>query len=391
LAPERPSAAHDRRPGASPAPQKARSIALAALLRVEEGAYANVVLPALLEESGLPTRDRAFVTELVYGTTRMRRALDHALQPFLRGPLDPDVRAALRLGAYQLLFLETPAHAAVGETVEAAPVRARGLVNAVLRRVAEAGPPRWPDPPTRLSYPDWIVRRLAADLGPAAAEAALERMNQAPAVTEREDGYVQDLASQWVAEAVGAQPGEVIADLCAAPGGKATLMAEAGAKLVVAGDLQPHRVGLVRQNLRRLALQNVAPMTADARRPPLRPVDRVLVDAPCSGLGVLRRRPDARWRIEEGAVGRLAALQRQLLVAAAGIVRPGGALVYSVCTLTRTETEDVDRWLAESCLLFVAVPPPGEPWAPVGRGARLLPQAADTDGMYLLRLQKAGG
>jgi 16S rRNA (cytosine967-C5)-methyltransferase len=264
-------------------------------------------------------------------------------------------------------------------------------VNAVLRRVAEAGPPRWPDPPTRLSYPDWVVRRLAADLGPAAAEAALERMNQAPAVTEREDGYVQDLASQWVAEAVGAQPGEVIADLCAAPGGKATLMAEAGPRLVVAGDLQPHRVELLRHNVQRLGLQNVAPMTADARCPPLRPVDRVLVDAPCSGLGVLRRRPDARWRIEEADVDRLARLQRELLAAATEILRPGGVLAYSVCTLTRAETEDVDGWLAEAYPSFVALPPPGEPWAPVGRGARLLPQEADTDGMYLLRLQKADG
>lgn len=366
----------------------ARGVALAALLRVEEGAYANLVVPALLDESDLSARDRAFVTELAYGTTRMRRACDWLIDRFLSRAVDPDVRAALRLGAYQLAFLQTPAHAAVSATVAEVVPRARGFVNAVLRRVADAPPPRWPDPPTRLSYPDWVVRRLAEDLGSDAALAALEKMNEPPVVTERQDRYIQDEASQWVAAYVGAQPGERVADLCAAPGGKATAMAGSGAA-VTAVDVLDHRVGLVRANVRRLGLSNVAVVQADARRPPFRAssFDRVLLDAPCSGLGVLRRRPDARWRVQADDVDRLASLQRELLAAAIPLVRPGGVLVYSVCTLTTAETLQVDDWLASSHPGLQPLAPPAPPWEPLGRGARLLPQTAGTDGMYVLGLR----
>jgi 16S rRNA (cytosine967-C5)-methyltransferase len=381
-APAQQSSSHDGR-------KTARSVALAALLRIEEGAYANLVVPSLLDESGLSGRDRGFVTELAYGTTRMRRACDWLVDRFVDRPLDPDVRAALRLGAYQLAFLGTPAHAAVSATVAEVGPRARGLVNAVLRRVAASPPPQWPDPPTRLSYPDWIVRRLADDLGVETAQAALEQMNVAPVVNEREDGYVQDEASQWVADWVGVQPGARVADVCAAPGGKATAMAAAGASLVAAVDVLPHRSGLVQANARRLELGNVAVVQADGRRPPFRrgAFDRVLVDAPCSGLGVLRRRPDARWRVQPEAVERLAELQRELLAAAIPLVRPGGVLVYSVCTLTASESSAVDEGLAAAYPASTALPPPGPPWEPLGRGARLLPQAAGTDGMYVLGLR----
>jgi 16S rRNA (cytosine967-C5)-methyltransferase len=130
---------------------------------------------------------------------------------------------------------------------------------------------------------------------------------------------------------------------------------------------------------------------ADACLPPLRPgsFDRVLVDAPCSGLGVLRRRPDARWRIQAADVPRLAALQRRLLAAALPLVAPGGLLVYSVCTLTLAETAGIDRWLAKAHPEMTPVAPPGSPWERVGRGARLLPQTAGTDGMFLLMLRTA--
>ncbi|MGH9067692.1 MAG: transcription antitermination factor NusB, partial [Acidimicrobiales bacterium] len=200
-------------------------MAVAAMVRIEDGAYANLALPEMLGRSGMAPRDRAFATELVYGATRMRRACDWLVDPHLRGPVQPEVRAALRLGAYQLAFAGTPAHAAVSATVSAALPRARGLVNAVLRRVAGGLPPSWPDAGTELSYPDWIVARLVEDLGPGPARAALERMNRPPPVSTREDGYVQDLGSQWVVELVGAQPGQRVADLCAAPGGKATALA----------------------------------------------------------------------------------------------------------------------------------------------------------------------
>lgn len=375
-----------------PAPATARSLALEALRRIDDGGFANDVLPALLEASALDRRDRAFATELVYGSTRMRRACDFLIDRLVDRPLDPDVRNVLRLGAYQVAFLRTPPHASVSATVDLAPTRARGFVNAVLRRMAREPVPRWPDPPTRLSYPDWVVRRLAGDLGGAVAEAALEQMNVPPPVTERADGYVQDEASQQVAAYVGAGPGERVADLCAAPGGKATAMAGAGTALVVAADRSPERSATVAANVDRLGLANVAVVVADGRHPPLRPgsLDRVLVDAPCTGLGVLRRRPDARWRVQPGDVGRLAELQRRLLEAAAGLVRPGGTLVYSVCTLTLDETVGVDAWLASAHPELTPVPPPGTPWEPAGRGARLLPQAAGTDGMFLVGLRRAG-
>ncbi|HVM03608.1 MAG TPA: transcription antitermination factor NusB [Acidimicrobiales bacterium] len=370
----------------------ARRVAVDALVRIDEGAYANLVLPLLLERSGLDRRDRAFVTELVYGATRMRRACDWLVDRLVDRPLEPEVRAVLRLGAYQLAFLGTPPHASVSATVDVAPARARGLVNAVLRRLAREPAPPWPNPATRLSYPDWVVLRLAADIGADEAQAALEQMNVAPPVTERADGYVQDAASQEVAAYVGAAAGEQVADLCSAPGGKATAMASAGPALVVAADVSPARARLVAENVGRLRLANVAVVVADAALPPLRPAvfDRVLLDAPCSGLGVLRRRPDARWRIQPEDVDRLAALQRRLLDGAAALVRPGGLLVYSVCTLTRAETVEVDQWLASAHPELVAVEPPGPPWAPLGRGARLLPQDAGTDGMFAVGLRRRG-
>jgi len=373
----------------------ARRVALEALLRIDqEGGYANLVLPGVLARSGLDERDRAFVTELVYGTTRMQRACDWLVDRFVMRDLDAPTRAILRLGAYQLVFLETPPHAAVSATVGVAPPRTRGLVNAVLRRVSEAARV-WPDEATRLSYPDWILERLTQDLGAERAVAALEAMDERAASVERDDGYHQDPASQWVAAEVCAEPGERVLDLCAGPGGKATLMAGSGA-LVVATDSRPVRSGLVAENVRRLGLDNVAVLTADGARSPFAPAsfDRVLVDAPCSGLGSLRRRADARWRIEPTDVDELTGLQRSLLHEAATLVRPGGTLVYSVCTLTDAETVGIDEWLSATHPEFEAVMPPGEPWQPHGRGALLLPQPADsvsgaTDGMFLLRLVRA--
>jgi 16S rRNA (cytosine967-C5)-methyltransferase len=360
----------------------ARRLAYEALRRIDQqGAYANVVLPALLSRSNLDERDRAFVTDLVYGTTRRRRACDFAVDRFVQKEPPADLRTLLRLGAYQLLFAGVAPHAAVDATVALAPGRSRSFVNAVLRRVA-ATPPVWPDDATRLSYPDWIGDRLSAELGPADAAVALERMNEPPPVTARADGYVQDLASQWVADIVEAGPGERVVDLCAAPGGKATRLAADGA-VVIAADVRPGRASLVAQNAARLGADHLHVVVADAASPPFPPesFDRVLLDAPCSGLGALRRRPDARWRIGPDDVDALATLQRRLLGAAKTLVRPGGLLVYSVCTLTAAESIDHDEgsWPAE---------PPPAPWRPYGRGGRLLPQDADTDGMIVLRYRR---
>ena len=372
----------------SPLSADARRVALEVLVRVDtEGAYANVALPAALARTGLNERDRAFATELVYGVTRRRRALDWALDAFLATPPPPRTRAALRMGAYQLAELRTPAYAAVSATVAAAPRSHRGLVNAVLRRVADAGVPDWPDDATRLSYPDWIVEALIADLGRAVALGVLESMNAPARVHRRADGYVQDLSSQMVVDAMDVQAGDLVADVCAAPGGKATALAGRGAR-VVACDSHLGRAGLLEANRRDLGADSMHVVAADGRHPPLRPgcFDAVLVDAPCSGLGTLRRRPDARWRIELPAVRRLARLQCGLLDAAVDLLRPGGRLVYSVCTLTAAETLEVAA-VASAGERLEVLPPPAGPWLAHGDGAMLIPDA-DHDGMALFRWRR---
>lgn len=376
-----------------PAGVAARRLAVEALVRIDaEGAYANLTLPSMLARSSLDQRDRAFATELVYGTTRMRRACDWLVDRFLPDPdrIDDATRAWLRIGAFQLAFLDTPPHAAVGATVEAAPRRISGLCNAVLRKVSSSLPVTWPSEQVRLSQPDWILELLTADLGPEDAIAALEAMNRSATSTVREDGYVQDLASQWVVAAAEVTIGDLVLDMCAAPGGKATALAAAGAR-VVAADVRPSRVGLIAENARRLSLaaDSFMVLAADGTAPPLCPgvFDKVLLDAPCSGLGALRRRPDARWRITPGDVDLLAALQRRLLAAAIELVRPGGDLIFSVCTVSRAESLDIDEWLLAEHPDLVALDPPGGAWTALGRGALLLPQRADTDGMYLLRLR----
>ncbi len=212
------------------------------------------------------------------------------------------------------------------------------------------------------------------------------------------DGRVspQDQASQAIVGILDPQPGERVLDLASAPGGKATAAAERmrGDGLVVAADLHPGRVRTVVRAAERLALQSiVVPVLADGSSPPVRAgaFDRVLLDAPCSGLGVLRRRPDARWRVEPSDVDALAKLQRVLLAAAADAVRPGGRLVYSVCTLTRAETIAIDAWAADALPEFVAITPPSAPWRTHGRGAILLPSDARSDGMFVLALERLPG
>ena len=423
----------------------ARSVAIDALERIEAGAYAHVMLPSRLRASGLDARDRAFVTFIVYGTVREQRRLDALIIPRCHQPLDrldPRVRAALRIGAFQLVH-DVPAHAAVNATVSAAPPRARGLVNAVLRSVAAAGPP-YPessDLAVRYSYPDWIVAELRDVVSRDELEPLLAIGNEPAAVTLRpnprrttadalatelegqrirvERGVVvpdalvvsglgdptelpavaegratpQDQGSQAVLGVLDPQPGDRVLDVAAAPGGKATAAAErVGDGVVVAADLHPGRLGLVRQAVTRLGLDDtVATVVADGRALPVAPgaFDRVLVDAPCTGLGVLRRRPEARWRLDPGSAEPLAELQRELLQDAATAVRPGGLLVYSVCTLTRVETTGVAGWAAANLDGFTPEPPPGPPWEPVGAGARLLPHRAGTDGMFVCAFRRA--
>jgi 16S rRNA (cytosine967-C5)-methyltransferase len=376
-----------RRPVQPPrAAATARGVAYHCLCRVDQdGAYANLVTSSQLQHSRLDDRDRRFVTELVHGTTRMRRACDALVDRFVTSEPDPEIRTLLRLGAYQLHFMGVSAHAAVGETVELAPKRVRGFVNAILRRVSTT-PMTWPSDAVRLSYPDWIVDRLTAELGRDDAIAALEAMNEAPAATTRDDGYVQDLGSQWVSAAVLSGPDDLVLDVCAAPGGKATGIAARGA-VVVAADLQPQRVGLVAENARQLDARGVLPLVADGTAPPFAAssFQHVLIDAPCSGLGALRRRPDARWRIRPSDVDELAVLQRAIIAASAPLVAPGGTLVYSVCTLLGAESS---AHPVPEGFEPITDRPEGE-WRPFGDGWRVLPHDAGTDGMILLRYRRS--
>jgi 16S rRNA (cytosine967-C5)-methyltransferase len=391
-------------------PVNVRDVALAALERVDAGAYANLALPGLLRRTTLSPSDRAAATDLVYGSLRMRAALDFALAPLSRQPLDrlePLVLRGLRLGAYALLFGGTAPHAAVAETVGAV-ARAghrgqAGYVNAVLRRLA-AAPPAWPDPDrdpvgwatTRGSHPAWIVEETLARLGPEEMRALVEADNTRPEVSlratpgrvgrdellaelaaagvsarpsplspdcvllERGDpgrlpavregrAVVQDAASALIAPAVGAGPGDLVADLAAGPGGKAGHLAALGTR-VLAVELHPGRARLVAETARRLGMADrLHTVVGDGRRPPLRPAsaDAALVDAPCTNLGSLRRRPEARWRHGPEDLPELVELQLELLEAAADVVRPGGTVLYSVCTWTGAETDGVVAELLE--------------------------------------------
>jgi 16S rRNA (cytosine967-C5)-methyltransferase len=346
-----------------------RSVASAVVQRVfEQGAYADRAFRAVSDR--LDDRDRAFAMQIAYGTVQRVRTLDHAIEALGRRPvrkLDAPVRSALRTGAYQLGYLgSVPPHAAVNETVEL--VRAAGLeravafTNAVMRRLA-AG---LPDLLARLhdvtaeaaallhSYPDWVAEAWWRELGPDGARALMRAQNEPPETAVRtpdgprvvdaippewlQSGYAwpQSRGSQLAGAAVGARSGERILDLCAAPGGKATQLAAAGAE-VVAVEKHAGRARELEANARRLGAR-LTVLNADALDLPggLEGFDRALVDAPCSGLGVLNSRPDLRWRAEP-----LPALQLDLLRAAAERVRPGGTVTYSVCTIHRAENEDV--------------------------------------------------
>ena len=367
--------------------ETARQLAFDVLQRIEnDGAYANLVLGPTLAASNLSDQDRRFATGLVYGSTRMRRACDAIIDRFVSQPPDDATRSLLRFGAYQLVYAGVPAHAAVSETVELAPGKTRGFVNAVLRRVADSPieSMTWPSDASRLSYPNWLADRLVTELGDEAIS-AMERMNEPPPVTARSDGYVQDRSSQWVSASVDAGPDERVLDVCAAPGGKATAIANDGA-LVIAADMRHRRVQLVRENAIKLDLE-LPVVTANATAPPFRPAsfDAVLLDAPCSGLGALRRRPDARWRIEASDITELAVLQRGLLAAAATLVKPGGRLIYSVCTVTAEES--IDHPAPAGFEVDPSEPAVGT-WRRFGHGWRVLPHDADTDGMVLIRYRR---
>jgi len=398
----------------------------------------------------LDDRDRAWVQEVTYGTLRLRGRLDHLLDLHVTRGLDSvpgPLRSVLRLGAYQLLYMgSAPSYAAVSETVDLARgvggKRAAGMVNAVLRALDRegGGPERFPalesDPVGHLStwgsHPRWLIERWVARYGHAVARGVVDANNQVPAlylrpvtVTPEEargvleaggieavDGppgsgtlrlpsgtvpstalklvpgaIIQDPAAALVAEYVGVHPGELLADLCAAPGGKGIVLAGKGAR-VVAGDPSRRRLLRVVETARRLGLPVMA-VVARGENPPLREADVVLLDVPCSGTGTLGRHPDARWRLGPDDPGRLAEVQDRILGGAAPLLRPGGVLVYSTCTLEPEENEErVSRFL-DAHAQFELEPGSG-PEGPGERAPylRILPEREGTDGAFAARFRR---
>ncbi len=357
----------------------ARAAAFVVLQRVfEEDAYADRALRTAAAD--LDARDRALAQRLAYGAVQRVRTLDHAIETLGKrrmARLDPPVRAALRLGAYQLGFVDGIArYAAVNESVElvrrAGLERAVSFTNAVLRRLADGIVPLLAslteetpaEAALKHSFPDWVAETWWDELGADDARALMRAQNEAaPTVVRLVRGEIagtpdldvpgawhvdrideralaegriwpQSAASQLVGVTVGAREGERVLDLCAAPGGKATMLAGD----VTAVELNPGRARELEETARRLQASGVHVVVADGRELPteLTGLDRALVDAPCSGLGVLNRRPDLRWRALP-----LPELQHELQRAAAARVRAGGAVVYSVCTINAQESEDV--------------------------------------------------
>jgi 16S rRNA (cytosine967-C5)-methyltransferase len=360
----------------------ARVTAYGVVRRVfEGGAFADRAFRS--EAADLEPRDRALAMRLAYGTVQRKGTLAWVTGQLAKGKLEPGVRAALWLGLYQLLYTEVADHAAIDESVELAkPSPGHRVVNAVLRRVQREGIELpGDDTPAgaavRHSHPEWVVRLWWDWIGPEQTRALLAADNEPaehalrvntlvggdfPGARDPElpearilDGPVdvfatpewaagavmaQSRASMHVARTVDPQPGERILDLCAAPGGKTTHLAAlmGGEGEIVAVERHEGRAAALRETCARMRAEIVDVRVGDAKEPPVEGLfDRVLVDPPCTGLGTLRSHPDLRWRATPQAVDRLAAEQDAILAAARRHLRPGGRLVYSVCTLSPGE------------------------------------------------------
>ncbi len=394
----------------------ARRVAFEVVRRVfEDDAYADRAFAAAAGE--LDARDRALAQRIAYGTVQRVRTIDHGIDELGRRPvrkLDPAVRAALRIAGYELAWSSAPAHAVADDAVElvreAGFDRAVGFTNAVARRLAEGLPAfvaALPEGPLKHSYPDWIFETWVRDWGEDEALALMRAQNEpgelvvrsAEPAGEQTDipgayrvdridsvalaaGRIwpQSRGAQLAGLVVGSQDGERVLDACAAPGGKAAMMRGE----VTAVELHPGRARELEENLRRLGTTHVHVVNADVRELGDSGFDRALVDAPCSGLGVLARRPDLRWRARP-----LPELQLELLRAAAERTRAGGTVVYSVCTLNADENEAVvDASGLEVEPLAVEWPQFAHPKRP--EFLLTTPHRHGTSGFFIARLRVPG-
>ena len=426
----------------------ARRVALRVLRACTRGQRMDRALDA--RAGALLPRDRHWVHALAYGVARLRGRLDHIIARHARRPLgrlDSAVLDLLRMGTYQLHYMEgVPSYAAVSSTVELARATgaggAAGLINAVLRASARAGsladafPNPETDPEGHLthwhSHPRWLVRRWLARWGTSGTEALLRHDNEVPGLFLRPvgvevepalgrlrragvtatgaglgsgcvrlaagadparvlravPGVIQDPGAALVARYADPPPGTLVADVCAAPGGKALALSERAA-YVVAADRSRPRLRLVTESASRLGAR-VGAVVADAGSVPVRRADLVLVDAPCSGTGTLARRPDARWRLTETDTARLADVQFRLLAGASRAVPAGGLLVYSTCTLEPEENDEVvEGFLSQHPEFRLEAPANMNPRVLDDRGQlRVLPQRTGFDGAFAARMRR---
>lgn len=429
----------------------ARSTALSALIACrKQNAWSDGILKEYIARDGLDRRDAALASRLCYGVLQNRILIDFYISRFLKGKLrdlQPVVLDILRLGVYQLTMTDKiPPSAAVNEAVEQgkkyANARAAGLINGVLRAISRAKTlPEPPDLTTRYSHPEALVELLRENVGDDLLPALLESHNRAPrtvvqvntvrvsageaAELLRKQGvgcekhpwlpdcyyltgtgsienldafreglvYVQDPAAKLAALCSGVQAGMKVLDCCAAPGGKsfaaAIEMGDAGA--IVSCDIHPHKLTLIGKGAERLGLTIITPQLQNACEPVPEwngTMDVVIADVPCSGLGVIRKKPDIRYK-DIDRIGELPRVQSAILEQQAQYVRPGGVLLYSTCTILRRENEDVVRGFLEGHPEFtLEVLDLPEACGLSGPMATFLPCTQDTDGFFIAKMRK---
>ena len=412
------------------APPSARGLALTALHEWRTGQqFGDAVLARLLRSSDLAPPDRAFVTELFYGVLRNLTLLDFWIAELRSGRLDDDARDLLRLGIYQLFILHTPEHAAVFETVELAGARARSLVNAVLRSalrkkeelLEEANAQ---DLVIRSSHPRFLIERWEKSFGlentaalcdwnnrPApiyarinqlkiSADEFLSKHSDVERLPQPENFvrlasipsdalaaghcYIQDPSTAAACVLLAPKPGERVLDACAAPGGKTAYLAELMKNdgFILACDRDAGRIRTLQDNLERLGVSVVQCRQQDwaggSSSPDNAAFDRILVDAPCSNTGVMRRRVDVRWRLTAKDFVRMQEEQLRVLRATVPLLKPGGILVYSTCSLEPEENEEVVRLITREF-----------PFLKAGEQVSLLPFRDGFDGAYAAQLVRA--
>ncbi|KIL50422.1 16S rRNA methyltransferase [Jeotgalibacillus alimentarius] len=435
-----------------------REAALHILDQIDKNqSYSNLLLNHAIQKFNISKKDTGLLTEITYGTIQRKMTLDYYLEPFLKKKVEGWVRNLLRLSLYQMIYLDrVPERAAIHEAVEIAKKKGHkgisGMVNGVLRSIQRQGVrplDELSDPVIKISietsHPEWLVKRWAEHFGLEKTREMCERNLIAPVQTARvntsrisrsevidmlkqegveasestivpagirvkkgniahtvayKEGYisVQDESSMLVAYALGAVPGESILDMCAAPGGKTTHIAESlnNEGEVLALDLHEHKIKLIKENADRLKLGNVKAEAMDGRKLnehyPDRQFDRVLVDAPCSGLGVLRRKPDIKYAKREQDLESLSRIQQELLHSAVGSLKKGGTLVYSTCTVDKEENEGtVNRFLADHPEMELTVPsglPESIAALAENNMLQIFPQDFDGDGFFIASFKK---